>query len=517
MIAAARFQFCAMFYLALCGAGVARGAALPPAQPDIAIFHSGTHLVEVEVVVRDKSGTGPRLFGPPGAPVKGLTKDDFTLFDEGKPQPIAVFRVGSAIAAPAVESVLPPGAVSNRLDSRGQPLNGVTVVLIDQLNTHFDLKGYEHLGVTRLLRSLSETDRIALYSLGKDLRVLQDFTDDPQKLTAAIAKLDQGLIPVDPATIVRDGDDQVGWADWAEDRGKMTLQAVKRIVQHLSGVPGRKNLVWLEDEPVPAAVAGMLREANIAIYPVLVRAVGVALATKSAGGHFTEELAREHAAQNLAAATGGAAFFDVMDLTSAVRTAEEDSRAAYVLGFYPDDDALDGRFHNITVKLRKKASEASYRPGYLAAKPANEELVESPLNSTGVGLTAQLQPDPAHPGLLQIHLTVDLHDVRLEPRDGRMAGALDFLVVIPASDSPRSGSIQISFPQTQLAQALESGFTLNIGGIDSQTGASETGAAQAGELRVAVRDRSTGVAGSVRISIENHGIDNHGIDKYGAK
>jgi hypothetical protein len=146
-------------------------AAQPSQEPTV--FHSGTRLVEVEVVVRDQRvrppGVGASLayfldsgppFGPPGALHTGLTKDDFTLLDQGKPQPIALFRTGSAGAGSPGGVPLPPSVisnrpvsnrpvsnrpVSNRQDSRGQPVNGATAVLIDFLNTRFGCRGYERL------------------------------------------------------------------------------------------------------------------------------------------------------------------------------------------------------------------------------------------------------------------------------------------------------------------------------------------------------------------------------------
>src|SRR5579862_8078667 len=79
---------------------------------DPAIFHSEIRPVEVEVVVRDRRVRPPGLeasltyyldsgppFGPAGAPLKSLTKDDFTLLDQGKRQSIAVFRTGSSLGA----------------------------------------------------------------------------------------------------------------------------------------------------------------------------------------------------------------------------------------------------------------------------------------------------------------------------------------------------------------------------------------------------------------------------------
>jgi hypothetical protein len=82
-------------------------AAQQPPEP--AIFHSETRLVEVEVVVRDQRVGPPGVhaslayvldsgppFGLPGAQLENLTKEDFTILDQGKPQSIAVFRMGSA-------------------------------------------------------------------------------------------------------------------------------------------------------------------------------------------------------------------------------------------------------------------------------------------------------------------------------------------------------------------------------------------------------------------------------------
>ncbi len=168
-----------------------------------AIFRSGTRLVEVDVVVRDKNG-----------PVTGLTKDDFALFDcsaserspypnqrfnpcKGKRERIDLFREvseasGSPTASPTAATRLPPGAVSNRTTAEGKPINSATVVIIDQLNTPFDLKEYERTRAAEFLQNIGGNNRIALYSLGKDLHLLQDFTGDPKKLMASIAKLDSG-------------------------------------------------------------------------------------------------------------------------------------------------------------------------------------------------------------------------------------------------------------------------------------------------------------------------------------
>jgi VWFA-related protein len=426
-----------------------------------AVFHSETRLVEVEVVVRDQRVRPPGLeaslayyldsgppFGPAGALVKSLTKDDFTLLDQGKRQSIAVFRTGSSLGAKPGEDkpiTLPPGAVSNRQDSRGQPVNNATAVLMDFLNTGFDYTGYERVGLTNLLRSLAQADsRVALYTLGENLHMLHDFTDDSQKLVEMAAKLGQqhGPLPADLKSALRDyGDlltldqDQAAGVA-AQVHTRMTEKAVSLITQHLSAVPGRKNLVWLMDDPhrVPPAVMAMVQRANIVLYPVLVRTVRVGAPFADVG-----------AARMLAAATGGRAFFDARDLTYAVEAAEEDSHTAYVLGYYAAADMLDGKYHQITVKIHGKAPdkqtlEVHYRPGYLATKvavpstaPTPEELYDGRVNSARIGLVGQATPDAQHPGLYDVRVTVDLHDIQLARKDGHFIGAFDLSVPKPSS------------------------------------------------------------------------------------
>jgi VWFA-related protein len=492
-------------------------ALLPQQEPPV--FRSGTRLVEVEVVVRGKPvrpaksflasllDAGPP-FGSPGPQVQGLGKDDFTLLDNGKPVPIAFFREGASGAAPSnagKPAPLPPGVVSNRVDRFGQSSNNATVILIDQLNTIPDLLAYERKGVASMLRTLSAADtHVALYSMGRQLHILQDFTGDPQRLLALAGELDQPHGSPELAAAFKDYGGLLAWD--VTDRGQfipdplglqaradMTTRALRDVIQHLASVPGRKNLVWLMDTnaPIPPVVTGLLLRTNIVLYPVLVRSTGC-------WDCPPEELAKEGGAQGIAAATGGRAFFDALDLSFAVQTAEEDSRSSYVLGFYPPEEKLDGTYHRLTVKMRNTAYHLNYRPGYLATKAAppapvisGQELLDAPLEFPGIGLTGQLQPDPARPGMRLLSLVVDLHDVHLEPDGARLKGAFEVLVVNRASGAFRSDRISVDIPAETLQQALDTGYTVIFTGID----------AEPGELRAVVRDSSANAAGSLRIPV----------------
>jgi VWFA-related protein len=491
---------------------IAAGLQTPAPQP--ATFHAGTRLVEVEVVVRDKHG-----------PISGLTRDSFTLLDQGKPQRIDVFRAGQSDTQKR-PAPLAPGVVSNRVNGRGEWLPSATVLLFDQLNTRFDYKAYESKAVLKLIRSLGPRDRLAVYALGRSLHVLQEFTDDPEKLLAALTHLDSGrdLLPANVADALVDFPvDMMGQIDAsgtgdafavamtkrsikelsetnarvnAANNDYTTLEALRRIVEHLGGMPGRRNLIWVKEEPVvPPPVMGMLLQANIALYPVLIRTVEYGA---------PDFMATQHAARALAAFTGGAGFDDVGDVQIALQTAEEDSRTAYTLGYYPSEDVLDGKYHRLTVTLANDKSahlEVRYRPGYLATKQAIAtlaapranaiaDLLENPLDATAIGLVAQLAPD-VQPGLFQVLVTVDLHDVRLEREGNRSVGKLE--LALSSGGDVRVSTMNINFTDPDLAQALEGGFAVSTASLPISAGSS---------LRIVARDPSTGLAGSLRVPVQ---------------
>ena len=213
------------------------------------VFRSQTRLVEVDVVVHDKHG-----------PVTGLTKDDFTLYDckvisailitpdsnppcSSRKQPIAVFLEVKSDSgeAPAV-SPLPPGMVSNRVDNSGKPIGTATVVVIDQLNTPFDLKGRQRLELTKFLESAGEHERIAVYSLG---RICIFFRTSPairKSWLKPSTRIDSGdHLNFDGGT---GGDTKIDETEAVVigcAKKDMTDNAVRAIIQHTAGRSGTKE------------------------------------------------------------------------------------------------------------------------------------------------------------------------------------------------------------------------------------------------------------------------------------
>jgi hypothetical protein len=196
---------------------------------------------------------------------------------------------------------------------------------------------------------------------------------------------------------------------------------------------------------------------------------------------------------------------------------EEDTTTTYTLGYYPAEDTLDGKYHMITVKLFNKAPDKQtldvhYRPGYLATKaaippppPSQEELFEGRLNSARIGLTGQATPEAEHPGRYDLTVLVDLHDIHLERKAGleqkdgleqsagRFSGAFTFSIPKPDSKGTvYTSTVTVDLADKDLAAALENGFRVVVSGAEPE----------AGEIRVVVRDRGTGIAGSLRVPVE---------------
>ena len=82
--------------------------------------------MQVDVVVTDKAGN----------PITGLKQEDFTVFQDGKPQPVRAFE--AHVLTPEARKTrivptLPPNTYTNLPDSiQDQSWN---IVLYDQLNT----------------------------------------------------------------------------------------------------------------------------------------------------------------------------------------------------------------------------------------------------------------------------------------------------------------------------------------------------------------------------------------------
>jgi VWFA-related protein len=444
-------------------------ATLLDGAQDVPKFQTGAHLVQINVLVRDKNG-----------PVSNLRKDDFVLTDKGKPQIIRVFSVTGPEDALAAQSALPENTFSNRT-YHGNPAS-VTVVLLDRLNTltstgadvfednpkwlEAQALSYAKQQLVKFVKEMDSKDRVAIYSLAQSLSVLSDFTGEREQLLQILNGYSATSLTsrekVEPAAVHTpvpgdfdgsiDRQRQVLANLTNANRAQITLAALSSIATHLAAIPGRKNLVWLTaDLPFPgAAVARVLGRANVAVYPMDARGLlpkAVFAPTNDAkgpglfGGSAASAESRprgQDTMERIAEDTGGRAFINTNNLADAIHAAVDDAAVSYTLGFYPEADSIDGKFHELKVRVKPGHFDLRYPKGYFAlpdtATPQTQssllEAVESPLDAASIHVLARIERiDQPKPGSISISASIDLHQIELKPSGDLQKGAVEMWIV----------------------------------------------------------------------------------------
>lgn len=534
-----------------------------PQTPENGTIRVNTRLVQVSVVVRDKNG-----------PVSSLSKSDFTLYDNGKPQKIDVFSV-STTRVPSSQAIRPEaGAVSNLLNAAGEAPGEVTVVLFDLINVTNDAQdnlapsivattktrsvrnpppsvGNAKFGGANValedqqdamrkllayIRSTKEGDQTALYVLGNELKVVQDFTGNKDILIRAaekLKKMDAAGVEVrtmaeladflePPPVSTEAGAVYVVGPDFTNSmmtasaivRANATADALEAIAHHLSGFPGRKNLIWmtagfpfippqLDETPTGGAqsilketpddfgkqlhrASKALNEANVALYPVDYQQLR---------GGYPEVMLR------LADATGGMVGQHTNDLKGAVQAAVADGEVSYTLGFYPRAETFDGKTHDLKVKVNRKSVEVRNRSSYDAVAdpvrtPAERQmlvrtLLSSPLDATEIGLVATAEKDYANAGTYRVGISVDVSHLRLTEKNGRYTASLSLTSHLESSKSKtaETATIPITLSNAQYKEVQQLGILIQRT-IKTTPG---------DNLKVVVQDQSTGLTGSILV------------------
>ncbi len=521
---------------------VGAGVIVLSAQTPTPTFRGATRAVEVNVVVHNRQGQ----------PIENLSRDDFELFDEGVKQDIATLRVERThppAGAPA-PAQLPPNFFSNQAIYRPGTTQAITVVLMDGLNTPFADQFHARDQLIKFLSTLTANDRVALYFLGRELRVLHDFTDDAASLLAALKRRNiyagAELADSSPDASNTGNADLDAFLDRSNqalsdfqttERVRITLNAIEAIAQHVSSLPGRKNLVWVSGGfPFSIGMDEMSSEnprdnrtfnddldrtaravtaAQLAIYPVDARGLVTAANLSpdmARGGRpagppplagAMKSLQETHSTMStLAKRTGGRAFFNSNDLVSAVRGAINDASVTYVLSYYPKHNEWNGKFRQLKVAVKRRGADVRYRLGYFAFgdEPRTDEArkaaltgaVASPVDATGISLTIRLIPDTPAPGTLRVQVAVDPRALTLQHAGDRWTGEVDALYIVQdtadAAPVVLAQTLAINLTERTYQQSMQTGLQLSA----------DLEAAKFGyRVKVVVRDTTTGTVGSV--------------------
>jgi VWFA-related protein len=514
------------------------------------VIRVSTKLVQVNVVVRNSHGA-----------VADLTKNDFTIIDAGKEQKVALFSVSSTAAytGHSAFAPLPPNIFSNQLAASPEAPTSATVVLFDSLNTAVNDQSYARQQILKFLKELEPRDRIAIYSLsGRGVRVLEDFTDDPERLIRAVANYKPRVSHELAGSAVEPSDTGNDQLDAAIDemsgpmtdyynvsRARTTLTSLEGIANHMAQLPGRKNLIWVSgsfpltlgiDDPAvmmnPARFVGTfgaemeraaraINNANVAVYPVDARGlmtlqqINPSLSAASHGNANIRSAPRpvkttpqgHDTMLDLAARTGGHAFINTNDLKGAVRKAMEDAEVTYTLGFYPSAETLDGKFHELKVRVDRKGVDVRYRKGYYAMeeKPPTEkeraailrDVISGPLESTALPLAARIDLiDQPRAGLYRVTIVVDPHNLKLDHRTDRWFGNVDVGFVQLDKDEHNLGAVSDNVTLNLMDDTYQR--LLREGVVIGRTIEPKAGVTH---IRVVVMDDASGIVGSIRMPV----------------
>lgn len=373
------------------------------------VIRTQRNLVLVDVRVWDKSGH----------PVNDLKQSDFRILEDGVPQTVNSFSVENIerLAQAGAENGPPPTIDLAKLPPTVNPVqvlqdHRLLVFLFDLTSMPMDdlnraLEGAEQFVRTRL----TPADLVAVVIYANTLRIVQNFTNDRDKLDKELAGVRVGAYSQlaeagtvgDAGTTNASGEEVVNQdvsAAFTPDETEFNifntdekLGAIESLAHMLKDVPGRKSIIHfssgiertgIDNQMQLRATIDAANQANVSLYTMDARGLaalppgGDASSASPAGTAIYSGSAmysqigslqdsRETLA-TLAADTGGRTFYDLNDFAPAFQQVQQENSSYYMLGYSPTNTRSDGRFRRIRVEVDRPGVKVEARPGYFAPK-----------------------------------------------------------------------------------------------------------------------------------------------------
>ncbi|MGB6743377.1 MAG: VWA domain-containing protein, partial [Terracidiphilus sp.] len=364
------------------------------------VLKTNSELVLTNVVARDAKT---------GEVVRGLKQSDFRIYENGKEQQVATFDFQSVDMATPLNEATVSGLAAGPSTGGGK---AVVVAKPEDLRNHrlivmfFDLTSMQPEDLERsvdaaqdfLRKKLQAADLVALVSLGDTLSVDQDFTADKNALIDEVGAYNgtegQGFAQGANANSNQVEDTTSYTADESEYNDVNTdreLFALRSISKSLEKINEKKSLLYfsggisrdgIENEASLRAAINAAVRADLAIYSVDTRglqAIGP-LGDASTGSlrgsgafngsalmnNMNQNFATQEVMATLSTDTGGKAFFDSNDFAPAFAQVQKDTSAYYAIGFHSTNQARDGKYRKLIIKIDRPGIKLEYRPGYYA-------------------------------------------------------------------------------------------------------------------------------------------------------
>jgi VWFA-related protein len=378
-----------------------------PQQPPFT-FKVEVNYVEIDAHVTDADGHF----------VRTLTKEDFQVLEDGKPQALTVFsmvdipieRVDPPLFAAAA---IPPDVVSNRKPFEGR----VFVLVLDDLQTRFSRTARTRAAARQFIeRYVGANDVVAVVNTSGFGKGTQDFTSNRALALKAIDAAMGNKAESSTAAALQDYNQNrnmpgaptnanAAFNDLQRfNNARNSVRTLKNLADYMAGMRGRRKAVVYFSEGINYDVTNPIgnryatdvqyeiRElvaaatrANVAVYSVDPRGLSTGMEDAiEMGGlpadnsistvSLMNEMLLEHdSLRAIADQTGGFAVLNQNDVRGGFARILEDNSSYYVLGYYPTNEKLDGRFRNVQVKLLKPGLKVRSRKGYNAPVPPKKE------------------------------------------------------------------------------------------------------------------------------------------------
>jgi VWFA-related protein len=372
------------------------------------VFQLDVRRVPVDVVVTDKKGN----------PVRGLSKDDFVVAENGVPQTVLSFDYFDGSQPSFVPPKLPDLPANTFVNLPAEPEQGpLYVIYYDMVNTPMEDQMSAHKQLLDFVDNSPPGTRFALFVNASGMHLVQGFTSDRALLHEAIVSKGPG--PHLPPVFL------YGSTFGSRDAGA-ALSNLKFLAEYLGGIPGRKNLLWISSMfPIPVGpsrvgnglVSGamgtrtaagpefldlseLLKESIRKTYSAMM-ASQIALYPIDLKGIESEDVPGnaiiDH--QNLdviAASTGGHAYYGNNRLQVLMDKAVEDGESYYTISYEPSNVNFDGSPRHIGITLSNEASglytltyRTVYYPGSDHERPAQPKHTNDVLQARFLAAKAE--------------------------------------------------------------------------------------------------------------------------------